>query len=233
MKAAVTGAMILMFAALQLGAQTGPGSSAPQRMQVAPPAGVDLTGVLAQVQQASSSANLNIAKLRIEKWKTDSDQKKQMQQVADSLQKNISNAIPGLIADVQNSRGSVLASFKLYHNLNVVYEFLVSLAEAAGAFGKKEEYEPLAADANALDSARQNLSIYIEQAANRLENAPRAAANSGQSQQTSPVPGRKVVVIDDEDTQPKKTKKKSGAKSTKKKTSAPATANPTPTPAPH
>ncbi len=232
MKAAVTGAMILMFAALQLGAQAGPASSAPQRMQVAPPAGVDLTGVLAQVQQASSSANLNIAKLRIEKWKTDSDQKKQMQQVADSLQKNISNAIPGLIADVQNSRGSVLASFKLYHNLNVVYEFLVSLAEAAGAFGKREEYEPLAADATALDSARQNLSTYIEQAANRLENSTRAAANPNQTQQATQVPGKKVIVIDDEDTPPKKTKKP-GAKSTKKKTSAPAAASPTPTPAPH
>lgn len=228
MKAAVTGAMIVVLAALQLGAQTGPTSAAPQRTQVA---GVDLTGVLAQVQQATSSANLNIAKLRIEKWKTDSDQKKQMQQVADSLQKNISNAVPGLIADVQNSRGSVLASFKLYHNLNVVYEFLVSLAEAAGAFGKKEEYEPLAADATALDSARQNLSIYIEQAANRLENAPRAAANT-QPQQASQVPGRKVVVIDDEDTPPKKPRK-SSSKSSKKKTSAPASASPTPTPTPH
>jgi hypothetical protein len=199
-------------------------------VQVAP-AAVDLNGVLAQIQQASSSANLNIAKLRIEKWKTDSDQKKQMQQVADSLQKNISNAVPGLIADVQNSHGSVLASFKLYHNLNVVYEFLTALAEAAGAFGKREEYEPLAGDANALDNARQNLSTYIEQAANRLENATRAAANNSQPQQASQVPGRKVVVIDDEDI-PTKKPKKSGAKSTKKKTSSPA-ASPSPTPAPH
>jgi hypothetical protein len=222
--------MVVVFAALQPSAQTGPASAAPQRVQVAP-AAVDLNGVLAQIQQASSSANLNIAKLRIEKWKTDSDQKKQMQQVADSLQKNISNAVPGLIADVQNSHGSVLASFKLYHNLNVVYEFLTALAEAAGAFGKREEYEPLAGDANALDNARQNLSTYIEQAANRLENATRAAANNSQPQQASQVPGRKVVVIDDEDI-PTKKPKKSGAKSTKKKTSSPA-ASPSPTPAPH
>jgi hypothetical protein len=173
-----------------------------------------------QIQQATSSANVNIGKLRIEKWKTDSQQKQQMQQVADSLQKNITNAVPGLISDVQTSRGGVLASFKLYHNLNVVYEFLSSMAEAAGAFGKREEYQPLEGDATALDTVRQNLSTYIEQAAGKMEAANRAAANSNSAQaRQAPgtlVPGKKVVVIDENDTPPRK-----HPKSTKKKTSTP------------
>src|ERR1051325_7327415 len=120
---------------------------APVNSQGQTPPPTDLNTILLQIQQATSSANANIGKLRIEKWKTDNQQKLQMQQVADSLQKNISNAVPGLISDVQTSRGGVLASFKLYHNLNVVYEFLSSMAEAAGAFGKKEEYQPLEGDA--------------------------------------------------------------------------------------
>jgi hypothetical protein len=186
--------------------------------QATPP--TDLNTIILQIQQATSSANVNIGKLRIEKWKTDSQQKQQMQQVADSLQKNISNAVPGLISDVQTSRGGVLASFKLYHNLNVVYEFLSSMAEAAGAFGRKEEYQPLEGDATALDTVRQNLSIYIEQAAGKMEAANRAAAssNSGQARQApgTVVPGRKVVVIDENDTPPRK-----HPKPTKKKTSAP------------
>src|SRR5258708_39779718 len=135
--------------------------------------GGDLNAILLQVQQATSSASVNIGRLRIEKWKTDSQQKQQMQQVADSLQKNIANAVPGLINDVQSSRGGVLASFKLYHNVNVVYEFLSSMAEAAGAYGKKEEYQPLEGDAAALATARQNLSIYREQAAGKKENRNR------------------------------------------------------------
>ena len=73
-----------------------------QRVQVAPPT-ANLNAILLQIQQATSSANVNIGKLRIEKWKTDSQQKQQMQQVADSLQKNITNAVPGLISDVQTS----------------------------------------------------------------------------------------------------------------------------------
>jgi hypothetical protein len=230
MKIAAAGVTVLLFAlAGTVCAQAQTPSGAPQRMQVAP-ATVDLNSLLQQVQQVTGSANLNIAKLRIEKWKTDSEQKKQMQQIADSLQKNISNAVPGLIIDVENNKGSVLASFKLYHNLNVLYEFLSGLADAAGAFGKREEYEPLAADAAALDTARQNLSTYVEQAAGRLEAASRAAATpptTTQVQKATVVPGKKIIV-DDEDTP--KPKKKSSAKSTKKKTSSPP-ASPSPTPA--
>src|SRR5262249_8242346 len=155
------------------------------------------SAILLDIQKAAGSANTNIGRLRIEKWKTDSDQKKQLLQIADSLQKNITNAVPGLINDAQASKGGVLASFKLYHNLNVLYEFLNGRSEAAGPFGKRKEHEPLAADASALDTARQNLSNYIEQAANRLEVASRTPAPSAQPQKATVVPGKKVV-IDDE-----------------------------------
>jgi hypothetical protein len=197
---------------------------APQQVQETPQ--TDLNTILLQVQKATSSANVNLGKLRIEKWKTDSQQKQQMQQVADSLQKNITNAVPGLVSDVQTSRGGVLASFKLYHNLNVVYEFLSSMAEAAGAYGKKEEYQPLEGDATALDTVRQNLSIYIEQATGKMEAENRAAANAVQARQApgTLVPGKKVVVIDEKDTPPRKR-----PKTAKKKTpTPPAQASPTP-----
>lgn len=196
-------------------------AAVPQQMQEAPQP--DLNTILLQVQKATSSASVNLGKLRIEKWKTDSQQKQQMQQVADSLQKNIANAVPGLISDVQASRGGVLASFKLYHNLNVVYEFLSSMAEAAGAYGKKEEYQPLEGDATALDTVRQNLSIYIEQTAGKMEAENRAAASAAQARQApgTLVPGKKVVVIDENDTPPRKK-----SKATKKKTSTPPAQSP-------
>ncbi len=218
MKTAITVFFFLMSYAGD-GAMAQKQAPASPQMQAAPQA-VDLNPTLLQIQQATSSASVNIGKLRIEKWKTDSQQRQQMQQVADSLQKNIANAVPGLISDVQSSRGGVLASFKLYHNLNVLYEFLSSMAEAAGAFGKREEYQPLESDAGALDSARQNLSLYIEQAAGKMEAANRASAGSNavQARQApgTVVPGKKVVVIDDTDVPTPKR-----AKPTKKKTSTP------------
>ena len=230
MKTALAAIIILLFCA-------GSGAMAQTQTQASPnpqnrPAAQapDLNAIVLQVQQATSSASMNIGKLRIEKWKTDSGQKQQLQQIADSLQKNIANAMPGLINDVSGSKGSALASFKLYHNLNVLYEFLSGLADAAGSLGKREEYEPLAADAAAIDTARQNLSSYIEQTMGKLESAnhPLAGTTPAQSHQAGTVvPGRKVVVIDDTDPAPPKKR----AKPTKKKAStppaAPASAPPT------
>jgi hypothetical protein len=222
MKMAFAAIMILLFCGPGAMAQPQtPASPNPQRQAL--PQAPELNAIVLQVQQATSSASINIGKLRIEKWKTDSGQKQQLQQIADSLQKNIANAMPGLINDVSGSKGSALTSFKLYHNLNVLYEFLSGLADAAGSLGKREEYEPLATDAAAIDTARQNLSTYIEQTVGKLESANRALAGTNPAQSHQPgtiVPGRKVVVIDETDPAPPKKR----AKSTKKKASPPPTA---------
>jgi hypothetical protein len=206
------------LAPLRTGAQT---QGAGQRQPVPP----DLNLILEQVQKVALATNGDIGKLRIEKWKTDNEQKAQLQKVADSLQRNITNAVPGLVSDVQNTHGSVSSTFKLYHNLNVVYEFLSSLADAAGSLGRKEEYDPLAADAAALDSVRSNLSQYIEQAAEAYETKARVTAPDPMAE---PAPPPKIIV---EGEAPKKTapaKKKTPAQ---KPTPKP-TAKPTPKPSP-
>lgn len=200
--AAITSLALTLTLAAQTSSQGQTGTTPLTRsMQPVTP---DLNAVLTDLQKNMLATSGDIGKLRIEKWKADSSQKQQMQQVADSLQKNIVYAVPGLISDVQNSHGGVAKSFKLYHNINIVYEFLNSLAEAAGAFGKKEEYEPLATDASTLDGIRQNLSTYIEQAANTLETRTQQASATPQ-----PAPTPKKIVIDDNvPTTPRKTKKK-------------------------
>jgi hypothetical protein len=199
-------AVIVLFSlSLGLAAQSARTSGQQTTSQAtAQPAGPDLNVLLADLQRLALTANGDIGKLRIEKWKADGTQRQQMQQVADSLQRNISAAIPGLITDLQAAQGSVSKAFKLYHNLNVVYEFLNSLSEAAGAFGKREEYEPLATDASSLDKIRQNLSDYIEQRAVAMETPPKPATQA----QTTQTP--KKVVIDDS-APPKKTRKKKSA----------------------
>jgi hypothetical protein len=184
----------------------------------------DLNQIVAQIERVAMSTNGDIAKLRIDKWKTDSQQRQQLQKVSDSLQRNITDAVPGLIADVQNTHGSVSSSFKLYHNLNVVYEFLSSLADAAGALGKREEYEPLAQDAAALDAVRSSLSGYIEQTASSYESRMQNAARNAQQ---APPPVK--VIVDDEPVKKPKPKKKKARHPTSK-----ASPSPSPTPAaPH
>jgi hypothetical protein len=195
-----------------------PSPAEPQQVQP------DLGLIISQIQRVALATNGDLGKLRIEKWKADSDQKQQMQKVVNSLQRNITYAIPGLVADVQSTKGNVSSTFKLYHNLNVVYEFLSSLAEAAGAYGKKDEYEPLVNDATALDSARQNLSSYIEHAANSYEASLRARQEAAAAAAQKPAP---KVIVDDEPPP-----KKSARKTTKKKSAGSAKSSAKPSPAP-
>src|SRR5690348_1718109 len=84
------------------------------RAQTQPPQPTDLNQIVAQIERVAMATNGNIATLRIDKWKTDSQQRQQLQKVAESLQRNITDAVPGLIADVQTSHGSVSSTFKLY-----------------------------------------------------------------------------------------------------------------------
>lgn len=231
MSRTLTVVVCLLWAGLCL-AQQQP----PPRVQ-SPPGGqpvvADLNLIIAQLQRAALSTNGDLGKLRIEKWKTDNDQKEQLQKMVDSLQRNLTNAVPGLITDVQNSRGSMSSTFKLYHNITIVFEYLSSVTDAAGVLGKKEEYEPLAADAAALDTARQNLSTYIEQAAVQIEsrkrNPPMPAGGPATGQTSTPKgPNKEVVdkhgvrhiIVADDDEKP--------ATTTKKKSSKPAAAKPSP-----
>lgn len=129
----------------------------------------DLESVIADLQRITVDANRDLGALHIEKWKSDPVQKQQMQQAAGSLRRNLTTIMPGPAKELQNSPRSVSRAFKLYHNLNLVYEFLNSVTDAAGAMGRPEEYTPLAKDLASLDDVRHNLSNYTEQIAGTLE----------------------------------------------------------------
>lgn len=201
MKASMIG--LFLYAGL-LAAQAPAGQPAAASQPSVSP---ELNSVLTAVQKVAVSSNSDLGKLRIEKWKTDGAQKQQMQKVAESLQRNINNAIPGLISDLQADPNSVSKAFKLYHNLNVLYEFMSPLAEVTSEYGKKEEYEPLASDASTLDKVRQDLSNLIEKEATTLDaQVKRAAAVPAQQTTASQQQPKKIIV--DDSTPVKKTKKK-------------------------
>ena len=181
----------------------------------APPS---LDSILAEIQQSTQNTNLDLGRLHIDRWKADAADKAGWQQMADSLRKNLTSAVPDLLSEVRTTHGSVTSTFKLYHNLNVVYEYLNSLADVAGSAAKNDESDPLNKDAAALDASRKHLSDYIEQAASSLEAKLKAAATPPPTPTPAVTP--KKIIVDDSPTPKPVTAKK-------KKTSTP---QPTPTP---
>lgn len=118
--------------------------------------------MLDQLLQVAQQTSSDLGRLRIDKWKTDSSNKQQTQSNATSLQRNLTAALPEIIQKSQAAPQDVAPSFKVYRNLNVVYDVLAMTAENAGAFGPKEQYEPLARDVEALDQLRRNFADRLD-----------------------------------------------------------------------
>lgn len=162
----------------------------------------DLGVSLADLERVSQATDSDIANLHAEKWgagwtksilRSKDQQQQQAQQVAATLQRNLRSAMPDLIHDVRNGRGSVSASFKLYDNLSVVCEALDSLINTAESKGKKEEAAPLNEDYNALVHLRRELSSYIQTAAVSMETKGRVPAYTGASATTASSSGTHMV----------------------------------------
>jgi len=186
-----------------------------------------LNGMLSQLEQASQATQLDLAKLRIEKWKVDSESKRQTQGNVESVQRNLQAALPEMITELRASPENLAATFKLYRNLDALYNVFGSVAESTGAFGSKDEFQALENDLSAFEKARRAFADRMESLAGAKEAEVarlRVALQSAQAS-ISAEPPKKVVV---DDVPPKKPAKK---KSAAKPAPTPGTAPP-PTPAP-
>ncbi len=171
----------------------------------------ELSSILTQIQQTAKTIDSDLTKMRIEKWKVDSSVKREVQGNVESIRRNLESALPEMITQLNNAPEDLAASFKLYRNLDALYDVFGPVAESAGAFGSKDEYQNLSNDLTALQNARhalgermQALAAAKESELSRLRNQIKAAAA------TPPAPPKKVIVDDTEP--PKKPVKKKVAK---------------------
>ena len=193
----------------------------PVAMPAAAPTPVNISATLPQLQRAAENARVDLARLRVDKWKADSSVKQQTSANIDSLQRNLSGALPTLVTAAQQNPASLNASFKLYRNVNVLYDVLGAVAESAGAFGAKEEYAALAQDLNNLDTARRALADAMDtMTAQRDADFLRIQQAAQRAQQQAAAAPPKKIVIDDTEPAKKKTTTKKKTTSTPKNTAA-------------
>ena len=184
-----------------------------------------LNTLLSQLEQSSQAAQLDLAKLRIEKWKTDSGSKRQAEGNVESIQRNLQTALPEIIAELRASPENLTSTFKLYRNLDALYDVFESVAESAGAFGTKDEFQNLENDVSAFEKSRRAFAERMETLAGAKETEVtrlRAALQSAQA--STPATPPKKIVIDDTAPVKKPVKKKAPPKP------APSTETPAPKP---
>lgn len=179
-----------------------------------------LNAMLGNLEQTAQNSTADLNKLRVDRWKTDGGTKRQEQSDVESLQRNLQNALPGLINELRAAPEDMAATFKLYHNLDALHDVMRSVAESAGAFGSKSEYQALAADAEKLDDVRRALAERMQNLATSKETELVRLRTQLKAAQAAPPPPPKKIIIDDTEPPKKATKKKP-------KTTKPATTQPT------
>ncbi|HVP50682.1 MAG TPA: hypothetical protein VMT05_01110 [Terriglobales bacterium] len=218
--------MLALPAATQVGTPSkGTVASAqPSASSTAPGSPGNVSLLLLQIQSTARTTTADVSLLNVRKWKVSGDVKSDAETKAAAIQRNLSVALPTLLSQVQTSPNDFASNFKLYRNLGVLYDVISSLAESAGAFGPRNEFEPLASDLNRIDQARRTLGERLEALAiakdaeiARLQDQVKAA------QAAVPAKPKKIIVDEDDSAQ-----KKPAKKTTKKKPPATVTTQASP-----
>jgi hypothetical protein len=168
----------------------------------------ELNGILEQLQKTSQSMETDLGNTRIEKWKTDASTKQQTLANVESIRRNLKSALPETIAQLNNAPEDLGASFKLYRNLDALYDVFGSVVESAGAFGSKSEFQSLGSDMNGLESARRSFGERMQKLAGSKEDELTRLRAQVKTLTAAPPPPPKKIVVDDTEPPKKPAKKK-------------------------
>jgi len=177
----------------------------------------ELNLLLSQLDETAQAMQLNLAKLRIERWKTDANTKRSTQADVESLQRNLQSALPQIVAELRNSPENLSATFKLHRNLDALFDVFSSVVESTGAFGPRDDFQSLQNDLSALQRARRSFADRMENLADTKETELARLRTELQNEQAAAKAATppKRVIVDDTELPAKPVKKKPAAKRTK------------------
>jgi hypothetical protein len=188
----------------------------------------ELNGLLAQLESTSKDTQADLVKLRIEHWKTDNSSKKQALANVDSIQRNLQGALPEIISGLRATPEDVPATFKLYRNLDALYDVLGNVVELTGAFGSKDEVQSLSNDLSSFEATRKQMAERIANLSTSKEaEIVRLRSDLKTARAAIPTnPPAKIVVDENEPAKKPAPKKKAPAKSTTSSAAKPGAAKP-------
>ncbi len=196
-----------------------PAGSAGRSAIVASDSKASILSELDKLEAAASQLAVDLGGMRIDKWKAGSGAKSAAQADADSVQHNLSSALPGLIHAIRSAPEDVNAGFKLYRNVSALGDVVSTLTETTRVFGPKSDYEALAQQSQLLGSVRRKLGDSLEQltANTQLELSQMRIQIKSQREQlaaaaTAAAAAPKEVVAAQPEPPKKTTKKKAVAK---------------------
>src|SRR3954470_13404186 len=164
----------------------------------------EANAMVMQINQASTDAQRDVAQLRIDRWKIDGDAKRRAESRAESISRNLTAALPGMLDAVRVAPNSLAANFKLYRNLSALNDPMAALADDASN-GPKEDRNALTLDLDKFERARLALGERLERLTAGAD-SDLAKLRAGAKNPTAA--GPKKIIIDDTEPAPKKSRRK-------------------------
>lgn len=225
--------LLISLIAATVAAQTSstppPASAASTEDQpaVSSPSPSPILPLVDKLDTFSKQTPLEIELLHIDKWKARSEVRSASQANADSIQRNLSSALPALLSAARSAPDDVSAAFKLYRNVNALYDVFESLTESTRAFGSQADFVAMNRQLLVIRSVRHDLGDALEQLSASTQRElvqSRTQIKALQLAAATPPPAPEKIIVAPEP--PKKTAAKK--KPAPKKPTTPAS---TPTPA--
>jgi hypothetical protein len=142
---------ILLVCALTATAQ--PGSPAPSS-EAAAAARVSVSNML---QPAIGEVQHSLSSVNISKWKAPGEVRNIAQQNSASIQRDLTDTLPGLLSQADVAPGAVSPSFAVYRNIDALYDVLLRVCQTASLAAPDNEANSLVSALQKLDSARRQL----------------------------------------------------------------------------
>jgi hypothetical protein len=181
--------------------QIGVTSAAPQNQtsqnQAAPPAPAtpkasDL------LQPALSQISQTIVALNISRWKAPGEVRANSQQNVDSIQRDLSGTLPGLLATADAAPGSVSAVFPVYRNIDALYDVLLRVSQTAMLAAPQNEVTTVTDALAKLESARNDLgNAILTTSKNNEAEAVKLRTEIQQAKAAPPPPPPQTTVVND------------------------------------
>jgi hypothetical protein len=166
------------------------------------------------LQPALTEVQSSLSVLNIQRWKAPNEVKNAAQQNAASIQRDLTNTLPGLLSQADSAPGAVPPSFAAYRNIDALYDVLLRVYETASLAAPQNESDAIFSALQKLESARSQLGDAIVSASQQREDqvVKLQAALKAATAVKPPPPSPEKTVVDDGPTTPAKKKKKPAPK---------------------
>ena len=121
------------------------------------------------VQPALTEVQRSVSALNIPRWKAPGQVKSAAQQDTGSIQRDLSDTLPGLLSKADAAPTTVPPAFVVFRNIDALYDVLLRVSQTASLAAPQGESDALFSSLNKLEAARSQLGDAILSASQQRE----------------------------------------------------------------